>query len=93
MKRTAIDAPDTEFKVLAFAKHGRVSGDFAGLSEPVLVPTPPQTGGIGDDGLLAASEMAQLKLDADWVILPACSAAADGPPGAEGLSGLAKAFD
>ncbi len=36
---------------------------------------------------------AQLKLDADWVILSACNTAAtDGTPGAEGLSGLAKAF-
>src|SRR5262249_25557310 len=31
--------------------------------------------------------------DADWVVLSACNtAAADGTPGAEGLSGLAKAF-
>ena len=44
-------------------------------------------------GLLTASEIVQLKLDADWVILSACNtAAADGTPGAEGLSGLAKAF-
>jgi CHAT domain-containing protein len=35
----------------------------------------------------------QLKLDADWVILSACNTAApDGSEGAEGLSGLAKAF-
>ena len=37
--------------------------------------------------------MAQLKLGAEWVILSACNTAApDGTPGAEGLSGLAKAF-
>jgi CHAT domain-containing protein len=37
--------------------------------------------------------VAQLKLDADWVILSACNTAApDGAPGAEGLSGLARAF-
>ena len=46
-----------------------------------------------DDGLLTASEVAQLKLGAEWVILSACNTAApDGTPGAEGLSGLAKAF-
>ena len=34
-----------------------------------------------------------MKLDADWVILSACNtAASDGTPGAEGLSGLTKAF-
>jgi CHAT domain-containing protein len=43
--------------------------------------------------LLTASEIALLKLNADWVILSACNtAASDGSPGAEGLSGLAKAF-
>ena len=55
--------------------------------------TPPARPTELDDGLLTASEIAQLKLDADWVILSACNTAAgDGTPGAEGLSGLAKAF-
>jgi len=46
-----------------------------------------------DDGLLTAGEIAQLKLDADWVVLSACNTAApDGTPEAEGLSGLAQAF-
>jgi CHAT domain-containing protein len=82
-----------DYKVLAFATHGLVAGDLTGLSEPALVLTPPEEGTELDDGLLTASEIAQLKLDADWVILSACNtAAADGTPGAEGLSGLAKAF-
>ncbi len=82
-----------DYKVLAFATHGLVAGDLTGLSEPALVLTPPEEGTEFDDGLLTASEIAQLKLDADWVILSACNtAAADGTPGAEGLSGLAKAF-
>lgn len=45
-----------------------------------------------DDGLLVASEVAQLKLDADWVVLSACNTAAGDKPGAEALSGLARAF-
>jgi CHAT domain-containing protein len=82
-----------DYKVLAFATHGLVAGALTGLSEPALVLTPPAKGTEQDDGLLTASEVAQLKLDADWVILSACNtAAADGTPGAEGLSGLAKAF-
>ena len=83
----------TDYKVLTFATHGLLAGDLTGLSEPALVLTPPKEGTELDDGLLTASEVAQLKLDADWVILSACNtAAADGTPGAEGLSGLAKAF-
>ncbi len=41
---------------------------------------------------MTASEIALLKLDADWVILSACNTAAAGEPDGEGLSGLAKAF-
>ena len=45
-----------------------------------------------DNGLLQASEIALLKLNADWVVLSACNTAADDKPGAEALSGLARAF-
>jgi CHAT domain-containing protein len=38
------------------------------------------------------SEVAQLKLNADWVVLSACNTAAGDKPGAEALSGLARAF-
>ena len=83
----------SDYRVLAFATHGLVSGELSGLGEPALVFTPPETGTEADDGLLTASEIATLELDADWVILSACNtAAADGTPGAEGLSGMAKAF-
>ena len=80
-------------RILAFATHGLMAGEFKGLAEPALVLTPPAQGTELDDGLLTASEISQLKLNADWVILSACNtAAADGTPGAEGLSGLTKAF-
>ena len=36
--------------------------------------------------------MAQLKLNADWVVLSACNTMAGETPGAEALSGLARAF-
>jgi len=85
--------PLSDFQVVAFATHGLVAGELAGVPEPALVLTPPAEGTETDDGLLTASEVAQLKLNADWVILSACNtAAADGTPGARGLPGLAKAF-
>jgi len=86
------------YRVLAFATHGIVAGELAGLAEPALVltpPDPPDPAAVQpqDDGLLTASEVTGLDLDADWVILSACNTAApDGTPGADGLSGLAKAF-
>jgi CHAT domain-containing protein len=78
---------------VAFATHGLISGEFPGLAQPSLVLTPPETPSEIDDGLLTASEITGLKLNADWVILSACNtASANGEPGAEGFSGLAKAF-
>jgi tetratricopeptide (TPR) repeat protein len=84
----------TRYRVIAFATHALVTVDLNGrLMQPALVLTPPAQRSADDDGLLTASDVAQLKLDADWVILSACNTAAgDGKPGAEGLSGLARAF-
>ncbi len=85
--------PLSAYRIVAFATHGLMAGEFSGLAEPALALTPPDTGTTQDDGLLTASEVAGLELNADWVVLSACNtAAADGTPGAEGLSGLAKAF-
>lgn len=70
-----------------------MAGELKGLAEPALVLTPPAQASEADDGLLTASEISLLKMNADWVVLSACNtAASDGTPGAEGLSGLAKAF-
>jgi CHAT domain-containing protein len=86
-------APLAKADVIAFATHGLLSGDLEGLAEPALVLSPPDTATAGDDGLLTASEIAALPLDADWVVLSACNTAgSDGQPDAEGLSGLARAF-
>jgi CHAT domain-containing protein len=91
---TAVKRADlTRARIIAFATHGLVSGELAGVAEPALVFTPPKEASALDDGLLTASEAAELRLAADWVVLSACNTAAgDGTPGAEGLSGLARAF-
>jgi CHAT domain-containing protein/Tfp pilus assembly protein PilF len=88
VKRTAL----ADYRVVYFATHGLVAGDVAGLGEPSLALTLPKQPSELDDGLLTASEVAQLKLNADWVVLSACNTAAADKPGAEALSGLARAF-
>jgi CHAT domain-containing protein len=90
----AVRADDlSRFRVVAFATHGLLAGDLAGLQEPALVFTPPSQPSEEDDGLLTASQAARLDLSADWVVLSACNTAGgDGAPGAEGFSGLARAF-
>ena len=81
-----------DYGIVYFATHGLVAGDVKGLAEPSLVLTIPQTASVVDDGLLTASEVAQLNLNADWVVLSACNTIAGEKPGAEALSGLARAF-
>jgi CHAT domain-containing protein len=88
VKRTAL----ADYRVVYFATHGLVAGDVAGLGEPALALTLPREPTELDDGLLTASEVAQLKLNADWVVLSACNTAAADKVGAEALSGLARAF-
>jgi CHAT domain-containing protein/Tfp pilus assembly protein PilF len=81
-----------KYRVLHFATHGTIAGEIDGTSEPGLILTPPTEPTDLDDGYLSASEVAALKLDAEWVILSACNTAAGGARGAEALSGLARAF-
>jgi CHAT domain-containing protein/tetratricopeptide (TPR) repeat protein len=81
-----------DYRVVYFATHGLVAGDVKGLAEPSLALTIPSQASEIDDGLLTASEIAQLKLNADWVVLSACNTISGDKPGAEALSGLARAF-
>jgi CHAT domain-containing protein len=89
---TVKSASLSDYRVVYFATHGLVAGDVKGLGEPSLVLTLPQHATEKDDGLLTASEIAALKLNADWVVLSACNTIAGDKPGAEALSGLARAF-
>jgi CHAT domain-containing protein len=88
VKRAAL----ADYPVVYSATHDLVAGDTAGLGEPALALTLPKEPTGLDDGLLTASAVAQLKLNAAWVVLSACNTVADDKPGAEALSGLARAF-
>lgn len=81
-----------DFRIVYFATHGLVAGDVKGVAEPSLALSIPKQPSALDDGLLTASEVAQLKLNADWVVLSACNTIAGDRPGAEALSGLARSF-
>ena len=80
----------SDYRIVYFATHGLVAGDVKGLAEPSLALTIPRNPSSHDDGLLTASEIAQLKLNADFVVLSACNTIAGEKPGAEALSGLAR---
>ncbi|MGH1355699.1 MAG: CHAT domain-containing protein [Thalassovita sp.] len=81
-----------DYRVLYFATHGLVAGDMVRPGQELTEPALALTAGQGEDGMLTASEIAGLKLNADWVVLSACNTAVGDEPGAEALSGLAQAF-
>lgn len=61
LKRAAL----AQYGIIYFATHGLVAGDLKGLGEPSLALSIPDQASELDDGLLTASEVAQLKLNAD----------------------------
>ncbi|NIJ35661.1 CHAT domain-containing protein/tetratricopeptide (TPR) repeat protein [Sphingopyxis panaciterrae] len=96
VQRGSSDGTLRDSSVVLFATHALLGGDFNGaLSEPALALTPgAQVGGkldAGNDGLLTASEVAQLRFNSALIILSACDTAA-GSNGGDGFSGLTRSF-
>ncbi len=82
------------FRIVSFATHGLLAEQTdlvtgGRIAEPSITLAP---GNDTEDGLLTASEVMGLKLDADWTVLSACNTAAGEDGSARGLSGLARAF-
>ncbi|MDX2237757.1 MAG: CHAT domain-containing protein [Hyphomonadaceae bacterium] len=83
----------SRYRVIGFATHAVLSGEWQARAEPGLLLTPPASTTSADDGYLGASEIARWRLDADVALLSACNTAGpDGAPDGEGFSGLARAF-
>ena len=87
--------PLDQFAVVYFATHGILPGELHCEGEPALALSPPASPATGaaTDGMLQASEIAQLKLNADLVVLSACNTA-ESPDGLGGsaLQGLSDSF-
>ena len=77
-------------RIIAFATHGLIPGDFPNLDQPALALA--ASGGSAEEGLLTLEDILGLKLDADWVVLSACNTAAGDGAGAEAISGLGRGF-
>jgi tetratricopeptide (TPR) repeat protein/CHAT domain-containing protein len=94
VKRLSETGELATYRILHFATHGVLAGQLSGTRESGLILTPPETATAQDDGYLSGSEIAGLKLNADWVILSACNTAggAGEDEAAEALSGLARVF-
>jgi len=84
--------PLERFTYIEFATHGLVRQDISGLTEPALALTPTSANSF-DDGLLTASEIADLPLKARFVALSACNTGLlDFTKFASEVSGLSAAF-
>lgn len=90
--RAGLAAADPgDYRILAFATHAVMAGELPGVPEPAIILSPSEADEAA--GLLTASDVSVMRLNADLVLLSACNTAApDGGPYAEGLSGLARAF-
>ena len=81
------------YRYLSFATHGLLRDEVDGLAEPALAFTPVSAQDAMDDGLLTASEIADMNLAARFVALSACNTANfDLTQMAQDLPALASAF-
>jgi hypothetical protein len=67
--------PLADYAVIHFATHGLIRDELTGLTEPALVLTPSGSADAKRDGLLLASEIFDLTLNARLVVLSACNTA------------------
>jgi CHAT domain-containing protein len=77
-----------EYRVIHLAVHGFADPTFPDRAALVLL----SDRSAGEDGFLQASEIVQLRLDADLVVLSACDTAVGPLQGQEGIANLSKAF-
>jgi len=92
-EKTVKEVDLADYRVIYFATHALLPFDFRCWPEPMLVTSTSSGSDTEDDGLLVSSEILELNLDADLVVLSACNTG--GPGGetsGESLSGLARAF-
>jgi len=80
------------YRLLHFATHAFLPTELRCQNEPALVASTVPDAANMAQALLPASQLAELDLDADAVILSACNTAGPGGSGGESLSGLARSF-
>lgn len=90
----AVEAADlANFRILHFATHALLPTDLPCATAPAIVTSAPAGARSADQAMLTTSDVSNLHLDADLVLLSACNTGgADGEAGGEALSGLARSF-
>ncbi len=89
-RATALDGPMGEFDVVHFAAHGLINASRPELSGLVLSLV--DAAGRPQDGFLRVSDIYNMRLGADLVVLSACRTALGTDIRGEGLVGLTRGF-
>jgi CHAT domain-containing protein len=84
-------APLLRYRYLHFATHADLPGRLQGINEPFLILGQVENT-EEDDGLLALSEVLELRLDAEMVVLSACVTGRGEATEGEGVVNFARAF-
>ena len=88
-----VAAPLKNYRILQFSTHALLPTDLRCQSEPAIVTSAPAGATDAKGALLTASQVVQMDLDADLIILSACNSGGPGGTTAgESLSGLARSF-
>ncbi len=86
----------SDYRVVYFATHGVMPSDLECELQPALLTSvasnPSMPAGFDNDGFLTSSEILNLELDADLIVLSACNTGGGDGQGGESLSGLARSF-
>lgn len=84
----------SNYRILHFATHAILPSDLKCQTEAAIITSPDRGARNAATALLTASDLTEIKLDADLVILSACnSGGSDGKlTGGESLSALARSF-
>ncbi len=80
----------SQARVVSFATHGLMPGDFPGLVKPSLAMA--YEGRGVEDSLLSMDEVIGLRLNADWVVLSACNTGVTTGDAGDAFSALVRGF-
>jgi len=80
-----------DYRYLHFATHADLPGKVQGMKEPFLILGQVENRGT-DDGFVTLSEVLVLRLDADMVVLSACSTGRGKMMEGEGVANFSRAF-